>query len=70
MAPRPKRDSTARAATAAKRSCDAQDDLMKKILELSDELDQITMPGVPVEISEEDSIVTQIDGMLAVARAG
>jgi hypothetical protein len=40
--------------------------LAKKV---SDDIDQITSPGVPIEISEEDSMVTELEAMVDLHKA-
>ena len=64
MSPRAKQDSIARSNLANARACRAHDDVIKVTQRVSEDLDQITQPGVPIEISEEDSMVTQIESVL------
>ncbi len=47
-----------RTEAAKVRFYDSHNEVIRKARRVSDELDQVTLPGVPIEISEEDSIVT------------
>lgn len=53
-----------RAHAACVRACSAHDRVADLARQVTEDLDQLTQPGVPVEISEEDSLVTSIETVL------
>lgn len=55
-----------RTAAAAVRATDAHLQVAMLARKVAAELDEITLPGVPVEIDEEDSLVTTIAAVIAV----
>lgn len=69
--PRAKRASVLgpRAQAACDRACNGYARVCDLADKLSDDIDQLTMPGTPVEISEEDSIVTTLESIVDSPRA-
>jgi hypothetical protein len=53
-----------RAVAACARACSAHAHVTQLAHRVTEDLDQITMPGVPIQIDEEDSIVTHVEAML------
>ena len=53
-----------RAVAASERVCARYDRVAELADKVSEDIDQITMPGVPVEIGEEDSLVTQLETLV------
>lgn len=66
MSERSKRPSTAgpRAQAACMRACSSYQRVAALAKQVNEDLDEITIPGVPVEIHEEDSIVTSTEAVI------
>lgn len=58
-----------RAQAACERACAGYDRVIDLATKVSEDIDQITVPGVPVEIHEDDSMVMMVEE-LAVAAKG
>lgn len=53
-----------RAQAACAHACEAHKRVADLARTVAEDLDQVTQPGVPVEISEEDSIVTTLEAAI------
>lgn len=53
-----------RAQAACDRACAGYAQVIELADKVSEDIDQITMPGVPVELDEDDSMVTSLEAIV------
>lgn len=67
--PIPKSTARARAIAAAERTVEIHDRVRVAADRVSRDIDELTHPGVPIHISEEDSVVTTLEAMIVERKA-
>lgn len=60
----PPQTARGRSITACEKICEAHDRVRVAVDRVSRDIDDLTSPGIPIEISEEDSLVIVLDTMI------